>query len=68
MLDREYIEQAGLLLDLRILSCTFLRMLRVPERWLLSMLGLRRSETLSAVPEGTSANGVNGAGMPQPAR
>jgi lipopolysaccharide/colanic/teichoic acid biosynthesis glycosyltransferase len=62
VLDREYIEQAGLLLDLRILSSTFFRMLRVPERWLLSVLGLRRTVTLFAVPEGTSANGVNGAG------
>ena len=62
VLDREYMEQAGLSLDLRILASTFFRMLRVPERWLLSMLGLRRTVTLSAIPEGISANGVNGAG------
>jgi lipopolysaccharide/colanic/teichoic acid biosynthesis glycosyltransferase len=62
VLDREYMEQAGLLLDLRILASTFFRMFRVPERWLLSMLGLRRRVTLAEVPEGTSANGVDGAG------
>jgi lipopolysaccharide/colanic/teichoic acid biosynthesis glycosyltransferase len=61
VLDREYIEQAGLLLDLRILASTFFRMLRVPEPWLLSILSLRRTVTLFAVPEGT-ANGVDGAG------
>ena len=61
VLDREYLEQAGLWLDVRILSCTFFRMLRVPERWLLRIFGLRRIVTLSAGPEGTSANGANGA-------
>ncbi len=61
VLDREYIEHAGLLLDLRILACTFLRMIRVPERWLMAIFRLGRAVTLPMATEGTSANGANGA-------
>jgi lipopolysaccharide/colanic/teichoic acid biosynthesis glycosyltransferase len=38
-LDLEYVEKASLLLDIRILVCTALRMLKIPG---LGMLGLRR--------------------------
>jgi lipopolysaccharide/colanic/teichoic acid biosynthesis glycosyltransferase len=40
VLDRDYIEQAGLLLDLRILTATFARMLRLSVA--LRLLGLER--------------------------
>jgi len=62
VLDREYIQRAGLLLDVRLFSCTGLRMLKVPERWLLPIFGLRRDVTLGAVPAALPGNGSgNGA-------
>lgn len=62
VLDREYIEQAGPLLDLRLAVCTGFRVFKVPERWLLSLLGLRRSVTLPTIPEAVSGNGSDAAG------
>jgi hypothetical protein len=55
VLDQEYIEQAGLWMDLRLLMCTFLRMLKLPTRWILLSFGLQREVTIGAVAEGTSA-------------
>jgi lipopolysaccharide/colanic/teichoic acid biosynthesis glycosyltransferase len=60
-LDCEYIQRAGLLLDIRLFACTALRMLRLPERWLLRILGLKRKVTIPTAPEGHSPGGANGA-------
>lgn len=57
VLDREYIEQAGLWLDLRLLACTFFRMMRLPEGWLLSTFSLRRHVTVPVIREEASSNG-----------
>ena len=57
VLDCEYIEQAGLLLDIRLLCCTSLRMLKLPERWMLPIFGLRRDVSFAAMREETSGNG-----------
>lgn len=62
VLDREYIERAGPLLDLRVFSCTFLRMLKVPERWVLRMFGVYRNVTVPVILEEASGNNGNGAG------
>jgi lipopolysaccharide/colanic/teichoic acid biosynthesis glycosyltransferase len=40
VLDREYVECAGLGLDLRILLCTFARVCGIPNRWPRRLLGL----------------------------
>jgi lipopolysaccharide/colanic/teichoic acid biosynthesis glycosyltransferase len=62
VLDCEYIERAGLWLDLRLLACTSCRLLKLPERWLMPVFGLRRTVTLPAIPKGGSSNnGGNGA-------
>jgi len=42
-LDLEYIEQASLLFDIRLLVCTFLRIFKLPERWLLPLFRLHRT-------------------------
>jgi lipopolysaccharide/colanic/teichoic acid biosynthesis glycosyltransferase len=60
-LDCEYIRQAGPWLDIRLLLCTFLRLVKVPESWLLSVLGLRRAVTIPAMPGGVPSGG-NGNG------
>jgi lipopolysaccharide/colanic/teichoic acid biosynthesis glycosyltransferase len=65
VLDREYIEQAGLLLDTRLLCCTSLRMLKLPERWMLPIFGLRRDVPCAAMQEETSGNGDDATAMPQ---
>ena len=64
-LDCEYIRQAGLWLDIRLFAGTFLRIFKVPERWLIPLLGLQRKvtipEILGGVPSGGNGNG-NGNG------
>ena len=65
VLDREYIEQAGLLLDTRLLCCTCLRMLKLSERWMLPIFGLRRDVPYDAMREKTSDNGDGATAMPQ---
>ena len=62
VLDREYIDRAGVLLDIRLVLCTALRMFKVPEGWLLPMLGLGRTVTLPTNPEAASGNGSDAAG------
>jgi lipopolysaccharide/colanic/teichoic acid biosynthesis glycosyltransferase len=57
VLDCEYIENAGLLLDFRLLLCTFLRIFKVPERWLLSRLRLGRHVAIPDAPEMHAGNG-----------
>ena len=65
VLDREYIEQAGLLLDTRLLCCTSLRMLKLPERWMLAIFGLRRDVPYAAIRAETSGNGDGATAMPR---
>ncbi|MCE5268542.1 MAG: sugar transferase [Planctomycetaceae bacterium] len=57
ILDREYVDQAGLWLDFRLLACTGLRVFKLPERWLLSILRLRRNVTLAAEGDAVSSDG-----------
>jgi lipopolysaccharide/colanic/teichoic acid biosynthesis glycosyltransferase len=54
-LDLEYVERAGPLLDMRLLLGTALRLVKVPEPWLLGALGLHRKVP---TPPKTLANGV----------
>ncbi len=61
VLDCEYIRRAGPWLDARLFLCTLLRILRVPERWLLLAFRLRRSVTLPATAQGAPSHG-NGDG------
>jgi lipopolysaccharide/colanic/teichoic acid biosynthesis glycosyltransferase len=60
ILDREYVERAGLLLDTRIFCCTCLRIVKVPERWVLPVFCLRRSVTIPAGSEAVLSNCGNG--------
>jgi lipopolysaccharide/colanic/teichoic acid biosynthesis glycosyltransferase len=61
-LDCEYIERAGLLLDLRLIGCTLFRIFKVPERWLLFAFGLHRKVTILSLPKaGPSGNNGTGA-------
>jgi hypothetical protein len=46
VLDREYIETAGLLLDVRILLCTLLRIVGVRGELAMRIMGLQRVVTL----------------------
>jgi lipopolysaccharide/colanic/teichoic acid biosynthesis glycosyltransferase len=57
VLDCEYIQHTGLLLDIRLLLCTFLRIFKVPERWLLSALRLGRNVKIPPLPQARSGNG-----------
>jgi lipopolysaccharide/colanic/teichoic acid biosynthesis glycosyltransferase len=60
-LDCQYIRQAGLWLDIRLFVGTFLRIFKLPERWLVPFLGLRRQVTILAILEGApSGNNGNG--------
>ena len=65
VLDREYIEQAGLLLDTRLLCCTCLRMLKLPKSWMLPIFCLRRDVPYAAMREETSDNGDGATAMHQ---
>jgi lipopolysaccharide/colanic/teichoic acid biosynthesis glycosyltransferase len=67
-LDREYIEQAGLLLDMRLLCFSSLRMLKLPERWMLPIFGLRRNVPYAAMREETSGNGKPGSQRKRPGK
>ena len=62
VLDREYVAHAGLLLDLRLLMCTFLRLFKVPERWVLHLFGVRRNPTVPVILGEASRKDGNGAG------
>lgn len=55
-LDLEYIERAGLVLDLRLLFCTFLRLLWIPG---VRVLGLHREVILPAAPSPPPAGYVS---------
>ena len=55
-LDLEYIAHASLWLDVRLLLCTFLRMFKIPERYVIRFLGLRHHVTLPV--EHASAGGA----------
>ncbi|MGO9112641.1 MAG: sugar transferase [Thermoguttaceae bacterium] len=57
LLDCEYIERANLLLDVRLALCTFLRIFKISERWLLFGLGLGRNVTIPTLGEAASGNG-----------
>jgi lipopolysaccharide/colanic/teichoic acid biosynthesis glycosyltransferase len=59
VLDREYITRANLWLDCRLLACTALRIVKLPEYRLLRWFGLRRTVTLAA------AGRDNGSAYPQ---
>ena len=60
VLDCEYIERAGLWLDIRLFACTNLRMLRLPERRLLRILGLKRKVAIPAASEDHAPGGTHG--------
>jgi lipopolysaccharide/colanic/teichoic acid biosynthesis glycosyltransferase len=57
VLDSEYVQSADLLLDTRVIVYSFLRIFKVPERWLLSRLRLARNVTIAHLPEVRSGNG-----------
>jgi lipopolysaccharide/colanic/teichoic acid biosynthesis glycosyltransferase len=52
ILDCEYINRAGPWLDARLVLCTFLRIFKLPERWLLPLFGLRRIVSLPVIFDG----------------
>ena len=58
ILDCEYIERAGLWLDIRLLLCTSLRIFKLPERWLHSLLGLGRAVNIPSLPETAGGEGT----------
>jgi lipopolysaccharide/colanic/teichoic acid biosynthesis glycosyltransferase len=60
VLDCEYIERGGLLLDLRLMLCTFLRIFKVSEGWLLFGLGLGRTVPIPAVDKIEAGGGERG--------
>jgi len=68
-LDCEYIRRAGPWLDARLSLCTFLRVFKLPERWLLPLFGLRRNVVLPVILDGgpglSDGNG-NGDGSDHP--
>lgn len=51
VLDCEYVRQASLWLDLRLILGTFVRMFKTPEAWVLSLLGLGRHVTITPMLE-----------------
>ncbi len=51
LLDCEYVERGGLWLDTRLMVCTFLRLFKVPEGWLQSLLALRRDAKVPGLSE-----------------
>ncbi len=63
-LDRQYVREMGLWLDFRIVAGTFLRLFKLPERWVIAGLGLRRKTTTSAInAEASFSGGANGADL-----
>jgi lipopolysaccharide/colanic/teichoic acid biosynthesis glycosyltransferase len=61
VLDLEYIEHAGLFLDLRLFLCTLMRVFKLPEGPVLRLLGVQRAVTIPVI-HAPSANGSNGNG------
>jgi len=61
VLDCEYIERGGLLLDLRLMFCTFLRIFRIHEPWLLWVLRLARDIQTPTLDGAVSGNGEQSA-------
>ncbi len=57
VLDCEYIERGGLFMDLRLMLCTFLRIFKIPERWLHGTLGVGRAVKIPGLAETASAGG-----------
>ena len=55
-MDREYIAQAGLLLDLRIVLCTVLHLAACSGDYCRALTGLRREASLAG---GCTGNRVN---------
>ncbi len=64
VLDCEYIERGGLLLDVRLLLHTFLRIFKIPERWLHFGLGLHREVRIPSPAGMPSGNGEQAAEGP----
>jgi lipopolysaccharide/colanic/teichoic acid biosynthesis glycosyltransferase len=58
VLDCEYIEHGGLLLDMGLMLCTLLRIFKIPGHWLHVALGVARKVKLPALPEASSADGA----------
>jgi lipopolysaccharide/colanic/teichoic acid biosynthesis glycosyltransferase len=56
MLDLNYIEQADLFMDIRMLICTALRIFKLPALW---VLGLQRKVVLAPITSGNGSNVVN---------
>ena len=69
VLDLEYIDQAGLLLDLRMFFCTALRLIGCPGSVAMHLFGLQREvpEFPPVRPAGAGLPGGNGATSPQKA-
>ncbi len=65
VLDREYIGRASLWLDVRLLACTSLRVVKLPGRWLLRWFGLHRTVTLSSAAASHFAGGDDGSDYPE---
>jgi lipopolysaccharide/colanic/teichoic acid biosynthesis glycosyltransferase len=57
LLDCEYVERGGLWLDTRLMTCTFLRLFKLPEGWLQFLLALRRDARVPGMPEAVPATG-----------
>jgi len=57
LLDLDYIEHAGLGLDLRVILCTMLRLLKIPGDRHIRWLGLRRKVVLSGDQPSSGENG-----------
>jgi lipopolysaccharide/colanic/teichoic acid biosynthesis glycosyltransferase len=69
VLDCEYIERGGLWLDVRLMLCTFLRIFKISEDWLLFLLGLRRAVKIAAMPQEVcdAAAAIEASGQATPA-
>lgn len=64
VLDCEYIERAGMLLDTRLLCCAGLRTLKLPARWTLPLFGLRTDVPDAAMREEIPGNCDGATGAP----
>ncbi len=61
-LDCEYIRQAGPWLDTRLFLCTALRMIKLPERWLMPFFHPKKPSPTSNLPDAAGCTGGNGHG------
>jgi len=73
VLDCEYIEHGGPWLDTRLMICTFLRIFKVSESWLLHLLRLGRNVSIPGLAVGESIDGgqghpLSGRGSAEPAQ